>query len=144
MNHETYSDEYLSDILQTVRTIAVVGASDNPERASFTVMQYLLAKGYDIHPVNPGLAGQTILGRKVYASLAEIEGGADCVDIFRNSEAALGVVREAIAVKDKLGLKVVWMQIGVINAQAAREAESAGLQVVMNRCPKIEVARLLG
>lgn len=144
MNHDRYSDDYISGILSGVRSFAVVGASANPVRASYIVMQYLIAKGYEVKPVNPGLAGQTLLGRRVYASLADIEDGADCVDVFRNSDAALGVVREAIALKDKLGVKAVWMQLGVRNDIAAAEAEAAGLQVVMNRCPKIEYGRLSG
>ncbi len=144
MNHDSYGDDYIAGILADVRTFAVVGASANPVRASFIVMQYLIAKGYEVKPVNPGLAGQTLLGRKVSASLAEIEDGADCVDVFRNSDAALGVVREAVALKDKLGLKAVWMQLSVRNDIAAAEAETAGLRVVMNRCPKIEYGRLSG
>ncbi|MGE0052592.1 MAG: CoA-binding protein [Hyphomicrobium sp.] len=144
MKHDAYSDDYISQILSSIRSIAVVGASANPVRASFIVMQYLIAKGYLVYPVNPGIAGQTLLGRKVYASLSELDEGADCVDIFRNSEAAGGVVREAVALKDKLGLKVIWMQLGVRSDAAAAEAEAAGLQVVMNRCPKIEYGRLSG
>ncbi|HMN37465.1 MAG TPA: CoA-binding protein [Hyphomicrobium sp.] len=144
MTHETYSDEDIAHILSSIRNIALVGASANPVRASFIVMKYLAAKGYSVDPVNPGLAGQTLLGRKVYASLADIEGGIDMVDIFRNSQAALGVVREAITLKGRLGLKVIWMQLGVRNDQAAAEAEAAGLKVVMNRCPKIEYGRLSG
>lgn len=144
MNHDSYSDDYIAGILSGVRSFAVVGASANPVRASYIVMQYLIAKGYEVKPVNPGLAGQKLLGRKVYASLAEIEDGADCVDVFRNSDAALGVVREAVALKDKLGLKAIWMQISVRNDTAAAEAEAAGLSVVMNRCPKIEYGRLSG
>lgn len=144
MNHDRYSDDYISGILSGVRSFAVVGASANPVRASYIVMQYLIAKGYEVKPVNPGLAGQMLLGRRVFASLADIEDGADCVDVFRNSQAALGVVREAIALKDRLGLKAVWMQLGVRNDIAAAEAEAAGLQVVMNRCPKIEYGRLSG
>lgn len=144
MNHDRYTDDYISGILSGVRSFAVVGASANPVRASYIVMQYLIAKGYEVKPVNPGLAGQMLLGRRVFASLADIEDGADCVDVFRNSQAALGVVREAIALKDRLGLKAVWMQLGVRNDIAAAEAEAAGLQVVMNRCPKIEYGRLSG
>lgn len=144
MNHDSYSHAFMTDVLARMRSVAVVGASANPVRSSFIVMQYLIAKGYEVIPVNPGLAGQTLLGRKVCASLAEVEGGADCVDIFRNSDAALGVVRDAIALKDKLGLKVIWMQLGVRNDVAAAEAEAAGLTVVMNRCPKIEYGRLSG
>ncbi len=144
MNHDAYSDDYIVGVLSGIRSIAVVGASANPVRASFIVMQYLIAKGYKVHPVNPGIAGQTILGRKVYARLADLDEGADCVDIFRNSQAAGAVVQEALAIKDKLGLKVIWMQLGVRNDEAAAAAEAAGLKVVMNRCPKIEYGRLSG
>jgi predicted CoA-binding protein len=144
MTHDDYSHEFIADVLARIRTFAVVGASNNPVRSSFIVMQYLLGKDYEVKPVNPGLAGQEILRRKVVASLADMEGEADCVDIFRNSEAALGVVREAIALKDKLGIKVIWMQLGVRNDQAAAEAEAAGLTVIMDRCPKIEYGRLSG
>lgn len=143
MNHDSYSDAYIAGILSSVRSIALVGASANPVRASFIVVQYLLSKGYDVKPVNPGLAGQELLGRRVHASLADVD-SADMIDVFRNSQAALEVVREAIGLKDKLGLKVIWMQLGVRNDQAAAEAEAAGLQVVMNRCPKIEYGRLSG
>ena len=144
MDHDAYSDAYIESILAGIRSIAVVGASANPVRASYIVIKYLLAKGYEVKPVNPGLAGSELLGRKVYARLADIEGGADCVDIFRNSQAALDVTREAIAAKDHLGLKALWMQLGVRNDTAAGEAEAAGLKVVMNRCPKIEYGRLSG
>lgn len=144
MDHHSYSHEFMADVLARMRVIAMVGASANPVRSSFIVMQYLIAKGYEVKPVNPGLDGQEILKRKVVARLADVEGGADCVDIFRNSDAALGVVREAIALKDKLGIKVIWMQLGVRNDAAAAEAEAAGLTVIMNRCPKIEYGRLSG
>ena len=107
-------------------------------------MKYLLSKGYRVVPVNPTLAGKEILGQPVYASLAEVPAPVDIVDIFRNSAAALEVVREAIRLKDELAIKVVWMQLGVRNDEAAAEAEAAGLQVVMNRCPKIEYGRLSG
>jgi predicted CoA-binding protein len=107
-------------------------------------MKYLLAKGYRVIPINPGLAGQEILGQPVAADLDGLLAPVDMVDVFRNSEAALGVTRQAIALKDTLGLKVVWMQLGVVNETAAREAEAAGLRVVMNRCPKIEYGRLSG
>jgi hypothetical protein len=107
-------------------------------------MKYLLGKGYAVIPVNPGLAGQEILGQRAYATLAEVPGPVDVVDIFRNSEAALAVAREAIALKDKLGLTVLWLQLGVRNDDAANEAEAAGIKVVMNRCPKIEYGRLSG
>jgi hypothetical protein len=107
-------------------------------------MKYLLGKGYKVIPVNPGLAGQEILGQKVYASLAEIPEPVDVIDIFRSSEAALEAAREAIVLKDRLGLKVLWLQLGLRNEEAAKEAEAAGLKVVMNRCPKIEYGRLSG
>jgi predicted CoA-binding protein len=140
MNHESYPDAYLGDILLHPRTIAMVGASAKAERPSAFAMKYLLAKGFHVIPVNPGQAGQMILGQTVYASLAEIPEPVEIVDIFRNSEAALQVMREAIAI----GARVVWMQLGVRNDEAAQEAEAAGLKVVMNRCPKIEYGRLSG
>ncbi len=144
MNHDTYADTYIAGILSSVRTFAAVGASANPARPSYIVIKYLLAKGYGVHPVNPGLAGQDLFGRKTYARLADVPAPVDVADIFRNSDAALGIAREAIALKDMLGIKVVWMQLGVHNDAAAAEAESAGLLVVMNRCPKIEYGRLSG
>ncbi len=144
MNHDTYSDDYIGELLRSIRSFAVVGASANTSRPSYFVVKYLLAKGYRVIPVNPGQAGGEILGQKTAATLADIAEQVDAVDIFRNSEAALGVVQEAIALKDKLGLKVIWMQLGVRNDEAARLAEEAGLKVVMNRCPKIEYGRLSG
>jgi uncharacterized protein len=143
-NHERYSDDYIADILRDARVFAFVGASANTSRPSYFAMKYLLGKGYTIHPVNPGIAGQKILGQHVYASLADVPAPVDVIDIFRTSEAALEVTREAIALKDKLGLKVLWMQLGVRNGEAAQEAEAAGLKVIMNRCPKIEYGRLSG
>ncbi|HEX9882073.1 MAG TPA: CoA-binding protein [Hyphomicrobium sp.] len=144
MTHESYSDDYIADILSSARTFAFVGASASTNRPSYFAMKYLLGKGYAVIPVNPGLAGQEILGQRVYATLAEVPGPVDVVDIFRNSEAALAVAREAIALKDKLGLTVLWLQLGVRNDEAAEEAEAAGFKVVMNRCPKIEYGRLSG
>jgi predicted CoA-binding protein len=144
MNHDRYSDDYIADILREARVFAFVGASANTSRPSYFAMKYLIGKGYTIHPVNPGLAGQTILGQQVYASLADVPAPVDVVDVFRNSDAALAVAREAIAQKDRLGLRVLWMQLGVRNDEAAGEAEAAGLKVVMNRCPKIEYGRLSG
>jgi len=144
MSHDSYSDDYIADILSSARTFAFVGASANTSRPSYFAMKYLLGKGYTIIPVNPGLAGKEILGQKVYASLSEVPGPVDVVDVFRGSDAALEIVREAIGLKDKLGLTTVWMQLGVRNDEAAAEAEAAGLQVVMNRCPKIEYGRLSG
>jgi uncharacterized protein len=113
-------------------------------RPSYFVLKYLLAKGYRVFPVNPGLAGGEILGQKVYANLGALEEPVDVVDIFRNSEAAPGIVKEALPLKDKLRIKVIWMQLGVRNDEAARLAEEAGHKVVMNRCPKIEYGRLSG
>lgn len=144
MRHDSYPDDMIEQILAETRSFAIVGASANPVRPSCIVVKYLLGKGYEVHPVNPGLAGQEILGRKVYARIADIPGPVDCIDIFRNSEAALGVVREAVVEKDRLGVKTIWMQLGVRNDVAAAEAEAAGLRVIMNRCPKIEYGRLSG
>jgi predicted CoA-binding protein len=140
MNHDSYSDDYIRDILARHGTIAMVGASASTSRPSYFAMKYLKQKGFRVIPVNPGQAGKEILGEKVYASLAEIEEQVDIVDVFRTSDASLAVAREAIAI----GAKVVWMQIGVRNDEAARLAEKAGLRVVMNRCPKIEYGRLSG
>jgi len=140
MNHDAYNDAYIRDILVTNRIIAMVGASPNESRPSYFAMKYLKAKGFHVIPVNPGHAGQEILGETVYASLADIEDKVDIVDIFRNSQAALAITREAI----RIGAKVVWMQLGVRNDEAAAIAEAAGLKVVMNRCPKIEYGRLSG
>ncbi|MDA7948320.1 MAG: CoA-binding protein [Hyphomicrobiaceae bacterium] len=140
MNHDAYTDDYIRGILNSVRSFAVVGASANTVRPSYFVVKYLLDKGYTVMPVNPGLAGKQILGQETYASLGDIPGAVDVVDIFRNSDAAFGITQEAI----EIGAKVVWMQLGVRNDEAARMAEKAGLKVVMNRCPKIEYARLSG
>ena len=140
MNHDSYSDAYIRDILSRYRSIAMVGASANTSRPSYFAMKYLKEKGFRVIPINPGQAGKEILGERVYASLEDIGEKVDIVDIFRSSEAALEVTRDAI----KHGAKVVWMQLGVRNDEAAKLAEKAGLQVVMNRCPKIEYGRLSG
>ncbi|MGB0086326.1 MAG: CoA-binding protein [Rhodomicrobiaceae bacterium] len=140
MNHDTYSDDDIRGILRDCKVFAMVGASPNQVRPSYFAMKYLLGKGYRVIPVNPGHAGKEILGQKVHASLKDIPDPVDVVDIFRNSEAALQVTKDAIAI----GAKVVWMQLGVRNEEAARLAEQAGLKVVMNRCPKIEYGRLSG
>src|ERR1700753_360649 len=139
-----YSDTVIKSILRSVKTIAMVGASGNSIRPSYFAMMYLLNKGYKIIPVNPGMAGKEILGQKVYASLSEVPAPVDMVDIFRESQYAPGIVREALAEKDRLGLKYVWMQLGVISGEAAKLAEDAGLTVVMDRCPKIEHGRFSG
>lgn len=144
MNHDAYNDEYIADILRDSKSIAMIGASANTSRPSYFAMKYLLGKGYRVVPVNPGLAGQKILEQDVAATLADVAGLVDIVDVFRNSDAALEIVREAIALKDKLGIKVIWMQLGVSNDVASTEAEAAGLKVIMNRCPKIEYGRLSG
>ena len=142
MNHESYSPDDIRDILQSVKTIALVGASANSVRPSYFVMKYLIDKGYEVIPVNPGLAGQQILGQAVYARLADIPKPVDMVDVFRNSEAAGPVTDEALALDPKP--KVVWMQLSVRNDAAAARAEAAGLKVVMNRCPKMEYGKLSG
>ena len=144
MNHDRYDDTYIAGILGSVKTVAMVGASANTSRPSYFVLKYLVAKGYRVIPINPGLAGQEIAGQPVVASLADLSAPVDMIDIFRNSDAALEVVREAIPLRDRLGLKVIWMQLSVRNDVAAAEAEAAGLHVVMNRCPKIEYGRLSG
>jgi predicted CoA-binding protein len=142
MNHDNYSVDYIRDILCSVRTVALVGATDNDRRASNFVLRYLLDKGYDVTPVNPTLAGQEILGRKVYATLKEIPHAIDMVDIFRNSQAALGVTNEALTLEPLP--KVIWMQLSVRNDEAAALAEAKGVKVVMNRCPKMEYGKLSG
>ncbi len=142
VDHDNYSDAYLRRILSSVRSIAVVGASANWNRPSYFVMKYLQEKGYRIFPINPGVAGKEILGEKVYASLGDVPENFDMVDIFRNSEIAGKITDEAISLKESHDTKVVWMQLTVRNDEAAARAEAAGLQVVMNRCPKIEFGRL--
>ncbi len=140
----SYSDQYLKGILTGVKHIACVGVSANPVRPSYFVARYLGLKGFDVTLVNPAYADQTIFGRPVFASLSDIPQPEDIemVDIFRRSEAVPPVVDEALAVLPNL--RVVWMQIGVINHEAAAKAEAAGVEVIMNRCPKIEYQRLFG
>ena len=131
-------DEEIAELLTNARTIAVVGASDKPERASNGVMKFLQGRGYRVFPVNPTITGERIHGEFVWRELSQIGEPIDIVDIFRKSEDAGEAVDQAIAV----GAKAVWMQLGVVNKEAAERAEAAGLKVVMNRCPKIEIARL--
>jgi len=140
VDHDSYTDDYLRDILARVRTIAMVGASPDWIRPSYFVMKYLQHKGYRVIPVNPKAAGGEILGERVYGALAELDERVDMVDVFRNSDAAGPITDEAI----EIGARVVWMQLGVRNDEAAKRAEAAGLRVVMNRCPKIEYGRLNG
>ena len=140
MNHDSYDDKYILNVLKDAKIVAMVGASANWNRPSFFAMKYLQQKGFRVIPVNPGIAGKEILGETVAASLDEIQDPVDIVDIFRNSEAAGAVTDDAI----KAGAKIVWMQLGVRNDEAAKRAEDAGLRVVMDRCPKIEFARLNG
>jgi len=140
VNHDTYSDADLRAILKRVRTIAMVGASPHWNRPSYFVMKYLQSKGYRVIPVNPRAKGETILGELCRGDLSEITEPVDMVDIFRRSEKVGPIVDAAI----KMGAKVIWMQLGVRDDDAARRAEAAGLTVVMNRCPKIEYSRLSG
>ena len=138
MNHdEDYAPEYLAGILKEVKTIAMVVASSDPAKFSYGVLRVLHETGYDMIPVNPNEAGKEIRGLKCYATLASIDRPVDMVQVFRSSEAAYEVAQEAIAI----GAKVIWMQLGVRNDDAAKLAEAAGLKVVMNRCPKIELFR---
>ncbi len=138
----SYSDGQLRDILHSVQTIAMVGISPRWNRPSFFAMKYLQAKGYRVVPVNPRAACQAILGETCYPSLAEVPGGIDMVDVFRDAEAAGAVVDEAIALMGDKGIRVVWMQLGIRNDPAAARATAAGLTVIMDRCPKIEYGRL--
>ena len=142
MTHDSYADDAIRAILRSVKTIAMVGVSANEARPSYFVFKYLLSRGFRMLGVNPGLAGATLLGQPVYARLSDIAEPIDMVDIFRNSEAAALVVDEALALTPLP--RVIWMQLTVRNDAAAAKAEALGLQVVMNRCPKIEYGRLSG
>ena len=139
-----YSDATLRGILSQVRTIAMVGASGDWKRPSFFAMKYLQRRGYRVIPVNPGRAGTEILGETVYATLAEIPVDIDMVDVFRSSEAAFGVAEEAAALAKDKNIEVFWLQLGIRNDKAAELAQAAGMTVIMDRCPKIEFARLSG
>ena len=140
MDHDSYPDAYIRSILNSVKTIAVVGVSPNVVRPSYFVFKYLLERGYRMIPVNPGQAGRELLGQKIYAKLTDIPEPIDMVDVFRASEHALGIVQEALALNPRP--KVIWMQLTVRNDEAAQLAEANGMKVVMNRCPKIEYGRL--
>ena len=138
----TYTDAFLRDILTRTKTVAVVGVSMNPVRPSYYVARYLTLKGFTVIPVNPGHAGQRLFGAEVKASLSDIDTPVDMVDIFRRSDAVPPIVDEAL--EQFPDLQTVWMQIGVEHADAAAKAEARGVDVVMNRCPKIEYQRLFG
>ena len=140
MNHDSYDDAYIRGILNTVKTIAMVGVSNRESRPSYFAFKYLLERGYHMIPVNPGQAGKAIVGQRVYAKLADIPEPVDMVDIFRAPQYAVAVVQEALALNPRP--QVIWMQLGVRNDEAAGLAERAGLKVVMDRCPKIEYGRL--
>jgi predicted CoA-binding protein len=140
MNHDSYDDAYIRGILNTVKTIAMVGVSANTSRPSYFAFKYLLERGYRMVPVNPGLAGKELLGQTAYASLHDIPEPVDMVDIFRASEHAPAIVKDVLTMEPRP--RVVWMQLGIRNDAAAELAEAAGLKVVMNRCPKIEYGRL--
>ncbi|KAA2238191.1 CoA-binding protein [Salinarimonas soli] len=142
MNHDSYPDATIRAILKGVKTVAIVGASNNPARPSYIVTKYLAERDYDVVAVNPGQAGGEIVGCPVYARLADVPRPIDMVEIFRNSAAAGPIVDEALALDPKP--RVIWMQLSVRDDEAAARAEAAGLQVVMNRCPKIEYGRLSG
>jgi len=140
MNHDRYDDTYIRGILNTVKTIAVIGVSATPSRPSYFVFKYLLERGYRMIPVNPGLAGQHLLGRMAYATLLDVPEPVDMVDVFRASQHVLPIVVEALHMQPRP--RVIWMQLGIRNDAAAELAEANGLMVVMNRCPKIEYGRL--
>jgi len=140
MNHDRYDDSYIRGILNTVKTIAMVGASAKDNRPSYFAFKYLAERGYNMIPINPGLGGKELLGRRIYGRLAEVPEPIDMVDIFRASKYALPVVQEALTLTPKP--RVIWMQLGIRNDEAAALAEANGMKVVMNRCPKIEYGRL--
>jgi uncharacterized protein len=140
MNHDSYPDSYIRGILNTVKTIAMVGASVNEVRPSYFAFKYLLERGFHMIPVNPGHAGKELLGQRIYARLADIPEPVDMIDIFRPADHALGIVHEAFELDPRP--QVIWMQLGIRNDEAAALAEANGIKVVMNRCPKIEYGRL--
>ena len=138
--HESYSEADLRRILSTTKTIALVGASANPARPSYGVMEFLLLRGFSVTPINPGLAGQELQGQKVYATLADVPHAIDMVDVFRASEALPSLVDDILALPELP--KVLWTQLNVYHADAAAKAEAGGIEVVMNRCPVIEMHKL--
>jgi uncharacterized protein len=140
MNHDAYPDSYVRGILNSVKTIAMVGASEKENRPSYFAFKYLLERGYHMIPVNPGHAGETMLGQKIYARLSDVPEPIDMIDIFRASQYALPIVQEALPLRPRP--QVIWMQLGIRNDEAAALAEANGMKVVMNRCPKIEYGRL--
>jgi len=140
MNHDSYDDSYIRGILNTVKTIAMVGASAKDNRPSYFAFKYLLERGYDMIPINPGLAGKELLGRKIYPRLSDVPEPIDMVDVFRAANYAVPIVQEALTLQPKP--RIIWMQLGVRNDEAAALAEANGMKVVMNRCPKIEYGRL--
>ena len=140
MNHDNYDDNYIRGILNTVKSIAMVGISPKDNRPSYFAFKYLLERGYRMIPVNPGQAGKEILGQKVYAKLGDIPEPVDMVDVFRGPQFAMGIVDDALAMQPRP--QVIWMQLTVRDDAAAAKAEAAGLRVVMDRCPKIEYGRL--
>lgn len=140
MNHDSYDDSYIRGILNTVKTIAMVGASARDNRPSYFAFKYLLERGYNMIPINPGLGGKELLGRTIYSRLSEVPDPIDMVDIFRASKYALPIVQEALTLTPKP--RVIWMQLTVRDDKAAALAEANGMKVVMNRCPKIEYGRL--
>jgi len=140
MNHDRYPDSYIRGILNTVKTIAMVGFSPNESRPSYFVFKYLIERGYKVIPINPGHAGKEFLGQKVYAKLSDVPEPIDMVDIFRAAQFVMPIVEEALNLSPKP--QVIWMQLTIRNDEAAKRAEEAGIKVVMNRCPKIEYGRL--
>jgi predicted CoA-binding protein len=142
MNHDSYSPDLIRDVLTTVKRIAMVGASPNPSRPSNGVLRFLVGKGYDVVPINPGHAGKQIHGQTVVASLADVDGPIDMVDVFRAADQLPALVDEVLALPNRP--KVIWGQLTVRNDEAARKAEEAGITVIMDRCPAIEFPRLVG
>jgi predicted CoA-binding protein len=142
LDHNAYADSYLRGILERVKSIAIVGASDDPARPSYEVMAFLLQRGYRVCAINPKIAGQKLLGAPVYGTLADVPDTIDMVDVFRNNAAVPDLIDEVLGLK--LRPKVIWMQLGVRVDEAAHKAEAAGIDIVMDRCPKIEILRLFG